>query len=176
MVGGWRRLAVGSCRLAVGGGWWRMAVGSRWSLGAVLNAVWSCGRELPLLTVAASAPKASTLPHAGRASHAVVHEVRRVLSPHGVKDGAEEGVWIAHPHGSDYLYRDGVRGFAVDGVDRPRSGACQGPRTGCANHGTLWVVAEPQPGMCWKGGGVPGAQPTPSHCPPDAKCRPPWHL
>ena len=34
-------------------------------------------------------------------------------------------------------------------------------------------------GMHWKrGGGVPlqGAQPTPSHCPPDGKCQLQWHL
>ena len=38
----------------------------------------------------------------------------------------------------------------------------------------------PQEGMHWKGGGPPpplqGAQPMPSHCPPDTKCQPQWHL
>ena len=39
----------------------------------------------------------------------------------------------------------------------------------------------PPPGVRWKGGRSPpfplqGAQPMPSHCPPDGKCRVQWHL
>ena len=40
----------------------------------------------------------------------------------------------------------------------------------------------PAPGTCWKGVRSPpppllqGAQPMPSHCPPDAKCQPQRHL
>ena len=50
--------------------------------------------------------------------------------------------------------------------------------------GPLWDTNfwDPPPrGMHWKGGSPPpppleGAQPTPSHCPPDAKCQFQWHL
>ena len=45
-----------------------------------------------------------------------------------------------------------------------------------------WVAASPKPlpGMRWKGGRYPhplqGAQPMPSHCPPDGKGQLQWHL
>ena len=41
------------------------------------------------------------------------------------------------------------------------------------------IPSGPWPGMHWRGGTpppLPGAQPMPSHCPPDAKCQPQWHL
>ena len=41
------------------------------------------------------------------------------------------------------------------------------------------VRAKPRAGMHWKGGKPPplqGARPMPSHCPPDGKCQPQWHL
>ena len=47
--------------------------------------------------------------------------------------------------------------------------------------GSARLSSSPPPGMHWKGGEVPppplqGAQPMPSHCLPDAKCQPQWHV
>ena len=51
--------------------------------------------------------------------------------------------------------------------------------------GRGWTSKDPNAGLgqgcIGRGGEVPppplqGAQPMPSHCPPDAKCQPKWHL
>ena len=58
-----------------------------------------------------------------------------------------------------------------------REGAWVPQRDACPGHG---IAGEAQ-GCVGRGGGCPrpplqGAQPRPSHCPPDAKCQPQWHL
>ena len=43
-----------------------------------------------------------------------------------------------------------------------------------------WLEKGCEQGCIGRGGGTPrplqGVQPMPSHCPPDAKCQPQWHL
>ena len=54
-----------------------------------------------------------------------------------------------------------------------RGGGHRGPRDPQSNH-------RPSPAMHWNGGSPPpppqGAQPMPSHCPPDGLCQRQWHL
>ena len=75
------------------------------------------------------------------------------------------------------LYAGGSPGGAPTAYNTPSVRRCR------ADHrGVVWEAShEPTPGMHRKGGEVPppplqGAQPMPRHCPPDAKCRPQWHL
>ena len=67
----------------------------------------------------------------------------------------------------------GFHGWPSHGrVRRPNAGG-PGAQTQCRREC-------PPAGMHWKGGRysppLQGAQPMPSHCPPDAKCQPQWHL
>ena len=95
-------------------------------------------------------------------------------------DGVHNAPRPAHAHSGVPAAQGGTPVPA--GVGRPATWACirRRRRWGLGAGGRRNVgEGTRQVGMHWKGGGgggLQGAQPMPSHCPPDAKCQPQWHL
>ena len=99
------------------------------------------------------------------------------LGPHPRLSGLTAAQTAGDPRTSPRRWRQGGTAVPVC-VGRARPG----PGGGVQGTGSGTVGGEGGgQGMHWKGGGTPapplhGAQPMPSHSPPDAKCQPQWHL